>query len=326
MDKKTWIGFGIIAAIIVGFALLNRPSKEQLAARQHVQDSIRLARQMEYEAQRISDSIQATLPTITAAPENGGMVAAPTITEEENQSRLQAIYGSFAPAAQGEEQLISLENEHLRVTLTTHGGVPESARLLEYHASGDSINPLCLFEGEESAMNFTLITANNRVIQTNNLYFTPVPTDSAHQAILRLATDQPDAWMDYVYTLSEGYMLRLSIEPHNMQNVLAQNINSMEIQWRQIIPQQENGRKFEERYAQLQYMVVGGEMEKLSESKDDDEKEAARVKWIGYKDQFFSTVLIADDAFSSSEFHSTVQPNTRDTSRSTRPAPLCRLK
>ena len=114
-------------------------------------------------------------------------------------------------------------------------------------------------------MNFTLITANNRVIQTNNLYFTPVPTDSAHQAILRLATDQPDAWMDYVYTLSEGYMLRLSIEPHNMQNVLAQNINSMEIQWRQIIPQQENGRKFEERYAQLQYMVVGGEMEKLSE-------------------------------------------------------------
>jgi YidC/Oxa1 family membrane protein insertase len=54
-------------------------------------------------------------------------------------------------------------------------------------------------------------------------------------------------------------------------------------------------------------MLVGGEMEKLSESKDDSEKENARIKWIGYKDQFFSTVLIADDAFSSSEFRSTVQ-------------------
>ena len=54
-------------------------------------------------------------------------------------------------------------------------------------------------------------------------------------------------------------------------------------------------------------MLVGGDIEKLSESKDDSEKESARVRWIGYKDQFFSTVLIADDAFSSSEFESIVQ-------------------
>ena len=32
------------------------------------------------------------------------------------------------------------------------------------------------------------------------------------------------------------------------------------------------------------------------------------MRWIAYKDQFFSTVLIADDAFSSSEFHSNIQP------------------
>ena len=92
-----------------------------------------------------------------------------------------------------------------------------------------------------------------------------------------------------------------------MQTELAQNINSLELQWRQLIPQQEQGRKFEERYAQLQYMLVGGDMEKLSESKDDNAKESARVKWVGYKDQFFSTVLIADDAFSSSQFSSTMQ-------------------
>ena len=54
-------------------------------------------------------------------------------------------------------------------------------------------------------------------------------------------------------------------------------------------------------------MLVGGEMEKLSESKDDSQKESARIKWIGYKDQFFSTVLIADDAFTSTELHSTLQ-------------------
>ena len=44
MDKNTWIGFLLIAAIIVGFTMLNRPSKEELAHRQHVQDSINAAR------------------------------------------------------------------------------------------------------------------------------------------------------------------------------------------------------------------------------------------------------------------------------------------
>ena len=298
MDKNTWVGFLLIAAIIVGFTMLNRPSKEQLAERQRVQDSIKLARMAELEAQRISDSLQYVA---------GNAVQAETISEEEQQAHMQAAYGTFAQAAQGEEQWVTLENEHLRLTLSTLGGRIQRAELPEYHASGDSVNPLCLFRADESTFGFTLITANNRILQTSNLYFTPVETAEKNKAILRLKTASPDAWLDFVYELSDSYMVHLSLEPHNMQSELAQNINSLELQWRQLIPQQEQGRKFEERYARLQYMLVGGDMEELSESKDDSEKESARVKWIGYKDQFFSTVLIADDAFSSSQFSSTLQ-------------------
>ena len=47
MDKNTWIGFGLIAAIIIGFSFINRPSKEELAERQRVQDSIAMVRAME---------------------------------------------------------------------------------------------------------------------------------------------------------------------------------------------------------------------------------------------------------------------------------------
>ena len=298
MDKNTWVGFLLIAAIIVGFTMLNRPSKEQLAERQRVQDSIKLARMAELEAKRISDSLQYVA---------GNAVQAETISEEQQQAHMQAAYGTFAQAAQGEEQWVTLENEHLRLTLSTLGGRIQRAELPEYHASGDSVNPLCLFRADESTFGFTLITANNRILQTSNLYFTPVETAQKNKAILRLKTASPDAWLDFVYELSDSYMVHLSLEPHNMQSELAQNINSLELQWRQLIPQQEQGRKFEERYARLQYMLVGGDMEELSESKDDSEKESARVKWIGYKDQFFSTVLIADDAFSSSQFSSTLQ-------------------
>ena len=303
MDKNTWIGFLLIAAIFVGFTMLNRPSKEELAKRQHEQDSIAALRLAEAEAQRLSDSITAMLQ---ASPE--ATAAAEQVTEEDRQARLQAAYGNFAPAAQGEEKFVQLENEHVRLTLSTHGGMITQAELLDYHAAGDSLHPLCLFRGDESQMAFTLITANNRILQTSNLYFTPVETEGPGRAILRLPTSTPDAWLDLVYDLSDNYMVHLTLQPHNMQTELAQNTNSMELRWQQLIPQQEQGRKFEERYAQLQYMLSGGDIEKLSESKDDAEKESARVRWIAYKDQFFSTVLIADDAFSSSEFHSNVQP------------------
>ena len=299
MDKNTWIGLLLIAAIIVGFTMLNRPSKEELAERQRVQDSINVARMIEQEAQRISDSLQFVAGEAAREAE--------TVTEEQMNERMQAAYGTFAQAAQGEERYVTLENEKVRLTLSTRGGKIERAELLEYHASGDTVNPLCLFRGDESAFGFTLITANNRILQTGNLFFTPVQTEQPNKAIMRLKTASEDAWLDFVYELSDNYMVHLSLEPHNMQTELAQNINSLELQWRQLIPQQEQGRKFEERYAQLQYMLVGGDMEKLSESKDDNAKESARIKWLGYKDQFFSTVLIADDAFSSTQMSSTLQ-------------------
>ena len=281
MDKNTWIGFLLIAAIIVGFTMLNRPSKEELAERQRVHDSIALVRMAEAEAQRISDSLQFVA---------GGEAA---VVEPE--------------VVVPEEKWVTLENEHLRLTLSTHGGAIQRAELLEYHASNDTVNPLCLFRADESSFGVTLITINNRILHTSQLYFEPIACDAPNRAIMRLPGSSEDAWLDFVYELSDNYMVSFKIAPHNMQKELAQNVNSLELQWRQLIPQQEQGRKFEERYAQLQYMLVGGDMEKLSESKDDDAKESARVKWIGYKDQFFSTVLIADEAFSSSQFKSTMQ-------------------
>ena len=254
MDKNTWIGFLLIAAIIVGFSMLNRPSKEQLAERQRIQDSISVARMAEAEAQRLSDSISAQLET--TAPKQ----------EEETKP---------------EEQWVTLQNEHVRLTLSTYGGVIQRAELLEYHTSGDSINQLCLFRANESTFGFTLVTINNRILQTSKQIFTPVACEEPNKAIMRLPGTNENAWLDFVYELSDNYMVHLSLVPHNMQSELAQNVNSLELQWSQRIPQQEQGRKFEERYAQLQYMLVGGEMEKLSESKDDSQKESTRVKWIG---------------------------------------------
>ena len=299
MDKNTWIGFALIAAIIVGFSFLNRPSEEELAERKRVQDSIALVQAQELEAKLISEQITTQLEAEKEA----------TTSSEDLAQQLAAVYGPFAPATQGQEGTITLENEKVRIGVAYRGGRIAKAELKEYKAYGDSVNPLCLFQGDESTLNFTLVTNTNRILATQNLYFTNAgqTTDAEGNTTLtmRLNTNIEDCYLDFVYTLpADDYMVGMSIVPHNMQLALAQNMSSMEMQWNQEIPQQEKGRKFEERYAQLQYMFVGGDIDKLSEQKADRANESARIKWIAYKDQFFSTVMIAEDAFESTTMES----------------------
>ncbi len=301
MDKNTWIGFALIAAIIVGFSFINRPSKEELAERQRIQDSIAVAKAAEWEAQQIAAQITQQLESETNSN---------TVTSEQMAQQVAAVYGAFAPATQGEEGYVTLENEKIRIAIAKRGGRVAKAELKEYKAYGDSINPLCLFQNDESSLSFTLVTNTNRVLATQNMYFSVAnqSTDAEGNSTLtmRLNTNIEDCYMDFVYTLpANDYMLGMSIQAHNMQLALAQNMSSLEMIWKQSIPQQEKGRKFEEKYAQLQYMFVGGDIEKLSEMKADRAKESTRIKWIGYKDQFFSTVMIAADGFESTEMEST---------------------
>ena len=160
MDKNTWIGFALIAAIIVGFSFLNRPSEEELAERKRVQDSIALVQAQELEAKLISEQITAQLEAEKEA----------TTSSEDLAQQLAAVYGPFAPATQGQEGTITLENEKVRIGVAYRGGRIAKAELKEYKAYGDSVNPLCLFQGDESTLNFTLVTNTNRILTTQNLY------------------------------------------------------------------------------------------------------------------------------------------------------------
>ena len=300
MDKNTWIGFALIAAIIVGFSFLNRPSQEELAERKRVQDSIALVQAAEWEAKQKSAQIAEQLQAAQTAN---------TTTPEVLAEQIANLYGPFAPATQGQEGLITLENSKIKIAIDRRGGRIAKAELKEYKAYGDSVNPRCLFQNDESSLSFTLLTNTTRILATRDLYFSEVSqiTNEEGSTVLtmRLNTNIEDCYLDFVYTLpADDYMVGMSMQPHNMQLALAPNMASIEMQWNQLIPQQEKGRKFEEKYAQLQYMFVGGDIEKLSEVKADRQKESARIKWIGYKDQFFSTVMIAEDGFESSEMES----------------------
>ncbi len=306
MNKNTFIGFFLIALILIGFSLFNRPSKEQIAAQKLYRDSVAYAQQMAREAEIIEEQANAAAAELRADTLQHDTVSL--------QQKVAMQYGEFAGVAVGKEGETVMENDMVRLTFANKGGYLYKAELKKYKTYKDTVNYLCLFEGEEQELGFTLTTGMNRILHTQNLYFTPqgVQQESDGSQVLTMRLQVNDsAYMDYVYRLpANDYMLNMSIHAAGMQNVLAQNMTGMEVHWHQKIRQQEKGRKFEERYATLQYMFKGNDIENLSESKNDAEAVNNKLQWIAYKDQFFSTVLIPADAFSSAQMESKVLART----------------
>jgi len=279
MDKNTIIGFVLIGVVLFAFSWLNRPTPEQVEAQQRYQDSIAKIEYLQ------SIEVKSEEKRELAETEEIGSEKSDSL----RQARLESSYGAFAGAMTGEKGYVTIENEKVEIRINKKGGYVSYARLKEYdNWEGD---PLVLFDEDEVVFDFTLVTSTNRVVNTKDMYFNPVKGNDPHSVTMRLATGT-DSYLDFKYALSpDDYMMKYSVQAVGLNGVLAPSTNALDLVWEQDVRQQEKGRKFEDRYTALHYKFVADDVEKLNENKNDSKKISNRLKWIGYKDMFFSTVL-----------------------------------
>ena len=274
-NKSTIIGWILIAAVMVGFIWINQPSEEQLAEQARLraaQDSIALV-----QAQQELDQSMAEA--------------------RYNQTLLQDSTSALYLAAQGEEQTYTLENELVRLTFSNRGARVTSATLKEY--TNQEGLPVELFNQDDESINFMLDGKNENIV-TEKLYFQPaVVTDST--LVFRMPVG--NGHLDFSYQLlPESYMLNFTVQAHGLQNFFPSSMKTMNVDWAQRVRQQEKGYTFEQRYTTLTYHTEK-DTEHLSEMKEQT-KELANVEWIAFKDQFFSSIFIADQQFKSTEIKS----------------------
>lgn len=277
MDKNTIIGFVLIGVVLFGYSWFNRPTAEQLEAQRRYQDSIALVQQKI--EQELKDKVEASPADELAS-----------LPDSVRMTRLQNDFGDFAKSLTGTEEFVTLENDLVEIKLSTKGGTVASARLKEYDRYDGQ--PLVLFDGEETKMDFSFATASNRLINTGDFYFTPVKGD-ANSVTMRLDAGNGSS-LDFVYSLRENdYVLDFSIKGNGLNGKLSPSTNALSLMWEQDIRQQEKGRKFEDRYVGLHFKPVSDDPDYLSETSNDSKKPEEKLQWIGYKDMFFSTVLLS---------------------------------
>lgn len=219
-------------------------------------------------------------------------------------------YGRFAQFLAGTPRTVRLENDVLALELNSLSGSITRAELKKYYTeyssdeTAKSKRKVVIFEGDKNTFNFQLPLP--QPIETAELYFTPTQlNDSTVRMALQLA---PDAYWGVEYTLPKGdsYVVRMRVVQKNMAALVQSNNRNLGFTWTQDLHRQEQGRMFEERNSALYYKFAGGSVENLSESKDKTEERKAKIKWIGFKNQFFSTVMVADRPFNTADFKSTV--------------------
>ena len=114
MDRNSLIGFSLIGLILVGFYFLNKPNEEEIRRIQHERDSIAQVVQLE---QKIREAQQA----MDESPIQAG-----------DSLSVEAKYGELAPLLVGTEDIITISNELIDVSVTTKGGRIKTVNLKEY--------------------------------------------------------------------------------------------------------------------------------------------------------------------------------------------------
>ena len=272
MNRNTVTGFVLIAIVLIVFSWWSTPSKEQIEAQKKEQEKIELAKANEAKKQREEEA--ARLQMIEAAAQG-------------DSSSL------FYPSLNGEEQMVTLENDKVKLLFSTKGGTLSEAVVKGYNDRQGN-KDVTLFTKGGQQMKFVIPgKQGTEDINTEDLYFQV--TDQAKDRLTLTAMAADSGALELTYRL-DGYMLRMSMEAKGLSKYIASK-TPMQIEWTDSCRQQERGHYFENRYASVTYKEVGGGTDYLNETAEKDENIEEALDWVAFKTQFFSTIFISRNNF-----------------------------
>ncbi|MDE6270863.1 MAG: membrane protein insertase YidC [Muribaculaceae bacterium] len=218
-------------------------------------------------------------------------------------------YKAFAGALGGENTTTVLENDLMSVTFDSRGGRVGQVELKKYKTEVTTPEtPIRLFRNEKDGYHFVLTTADQR-LSTAEFNFTPV-AESDTSVLMKLPLGA-GSWWGIRYTVVPGsYLVRMQVVQSGMDAVLPASTASMGFKWHQTLGRNEKGRTFEERNSAIMFKYAGEGPDDLSSNKDARKELNGRLKWVAFKNQFFSSVLMAKDYFSAAELNSVVLKDT----------------
>lgn len=272
MDKNTIIGLVLIVLVLIGFSYYTSETQPQQPAASVQQQTV--AKETAPEVRQPAAPIAATDST--------------------------SLFGIHRSTTTATSETVTLKNDNVIVEISKKGGAIANVWLCNYKSYDDFSNgrntPLQLYNNSKAQWGLTFDT-KDETIRTQDYTFEAVEQKDSTEVTMRL-TARNGGTLDLAYKLMPGdnYMMGLDISAKGLDHAIASSTKSLSINWQQKIQKQEKGYYFENQYSTLTYKLNGEGTEKLNEQGDETEKAEGPVDWIAFKNQYFSTVMIAPTA------------------------------
>ncbi|SKB32885.1 membrane protein insertase YidC [Daejeonella lutea] len=295
MDRNTFTGLFLILIILVGSTYLMQPSDEDIKREK--------ARNTKDSLARVQQPIKSPAADTLRVP-----AASPKIDSTA------ILAGPFGSANSGSASPVILENEKLKVEISPKGGRISSVHLKGFQTY--TKQPLKMFEGDGNRFGL-IFGAAGKNISTNDLYFTPsgtkltVAKSDSGSLTMRL-TYEAGKYIDYIYSLKgDSYNVGLTIATKGMQDVVAPTQQHLTLNWETILKLKEKDLKSEQQYSTAYYNQGDAGVDHL-EKLESEKKELneGKIKWISFKQHFFSNVLIAKNSFDKGELSVNTSPDS----------------
>ncbi len=316
MDRNTVFGLIAIFVLFLGWSYFMQPSEEEVLRQQMYADSM-----MRVEHARL-DSL-AILERVAEAETGAIQADTASLSADSAYSLYSDKLGVFAPNATGSDQLIVFESDLLEIRLSPKGGKVEQVRLKNYQTY-DSL-PLILYN--PGTVKFGLeFFSNNRLINTNDLYFQAFVNDRPYNASSSIGLNNNDSvriamrlypenglqnnqYLEYVYTLRKGsYMVGFDINLLNMDKLITAGNSFLNLNWVADLNREEKSLKTERDQTTIYYKMYKDAVDYLSERGDDNEIINEKLRWVSFKSRFFLSTLIAKNYLMNAELETMVNP------------------
>lgn len=260
----------------------------QKAHATYVQDSITQARKLQAEAEKIS-----LAQRDTSALQNMDAAQISALEDSLRILKQKQVMGPFAGAVGGNEENYILENDDLKLEFTNRGGKIKTAELKKYKDYKGGI--LDLISGNNNKFGYTFYFNNDKLINTDSLYFTPIAGADGRSVTFRL--DAGDGrYFDQIYSFNDtSYLVDYTIQLTGFNNVIPSSLPVLILNWQNEMHEQEKNIDYERQYSKLYFSYANGDMD--YKNSNGDISFDSKVKWVSCQQQFFNATLIAKTNF-----------------------------
>ncbi len=196
--------------------------------------------------------------------------------------------------AQAKVELLPFSNDEIDVKISTLGAQLREVRLKKWTAydkdNASHKKPLFLVNKDNTDFNISFKDKSGKIINTRDLIFTP--SKEGNVTVLT-ANLENDSFIQFRYALKGKYSLEFQILTKGLSQIT--NQQDAMLNWNQNAIALEKGKSQETTYTEFRYSLNDYSQTDYDTNGFTEDKD--KIDWISIKQQFFATILEAQNGF-----------------------------